>query len=354
MLSARIVGLSAPSLFVCVISLVPLITQIKQRNIPTSVLIICILIKNLVYTTNALIWHSRNYAFWWDGRIFCDIQIRVAVALQVALLGAASCVFRQLSLVFNPSLVSPSRAEIRRTRLIELTFCVGIPVFRTTATYLVQPDRYWIYRIIGCVWTVDASWPSYILVHIWEPLVSIVGLVYAARTIIGMINHRRSTSFVLGQGQNPRNKSRIMRLYCLGLVLFLTFVPLQILTLYYDLPPSLEPYSWSRIHPPDWSERIFMFRPSNVYLRSIVLQYASTLYSVIVAILVGLTPDAIDTYKAWFAQFRVWTRRLSNKKAIPVSSGSSVAQRQHSIQSQSMDRHEMEALSVSRRDQEVV
>lgn len=352
MVLASIAGLAAANYFACIISVPPLVIQIQQRNIASSVLIISILIKNLMNGSNALIWHSRNYALWWDGRVFCDIEIKLAVALQIAILGAATCVFRQLGLVFHSSLGPPSRAEKTRTKLIELTFCIAIPVFRAAAIYLVQPDRYWIIRMTGCIWTVDSSWPSYVLVHIWELPVSITGLVYAAITTIRMIRHQRNASSVLGH-QNSRNKSRVVRLYCLGLFLFLTFVPLQIYNLYHELPRHLVPYSWSRIHPPDWSERILMFRASNIVFRGIIVPYAGTLYSIAVAILVGLTPDAINSYKGWFARFQVWRRRLSNKMAFRARSSSSVAQHHHNIQSQTMGRLELEALSVGRQDQEV-
>lgn len=355
MVAPGLIVFAVAGYFSCAISLPPLVLQIQQRNLPSSVLILSIVTVNITWATNALIWHSADYTQWWDGRVFCDIQIRVHIAVQIAVLGAASCIFRQLSLVFHPSLRLPTRAQKRWTKFIEFTFCIGIPILRMTTVYVVQPDRYRILRMIGCALYVDTSWPTYVLVYSWIPILSIHGLYYAAITTIRMVHHRRNTRSILGQGQNPRNESRVMKLYWFGLVLFLTFVPLQIYGLYYTVPRHLESYSWSRIHPPDWSDRIFFSPFTQAYRSGIAIRWISILYSIAIALLVGLAPDAVASYKGWLAQFHVWRKRLSNRKSTPILPSSNLPiEHESSTRLQVMGRHELEALSVIRRDQEVV
>lgn len=355
MLSIATLSVAVPGYISCIVSLPPLVLQIRQRNFPCSVLIISIVTLNIIYATNALIWGSADSASWWDGRIFCDIEIRLHVALQVTIPGAAACIFRQLSLVFHPSLCLPTKAQKRRTRFIEITLCIVIPVLRMIAVYVVQPERYWIIRINGCHLSTDTSWPSYVLVYLWTPLLSVIGLVYAAITTIRLVYHRRNTRSIRGQGQNRRNESRVIRLYCLGVILFVTFVLLQAYGVYFDLPRHLRPYSWSRIHPANWSERIVVLPPSGTYLRDIFARWITMFYSISIAILTGLSPDAAESYKGWLAQFHPWWRCLNNRKSTLILPSNHLSiQHESGIQLQAMGRYELDDLSVNRQDQGAV
>jgi pheromone a factor receptor len=48
--------------------------------------------------------------------------------------------------------------------------------------YIVQPARYMIYGIVGCISIFDATWPSIVLSYMWAPITTIVAGIYACKS----------------------------------------------------------------------------------------------------------------------------------------------------------------------------
>lgn len=327
---AGVAGPALAQVIACTICVPPLIVQIQQRKFASSVLILSTLTLNLMQAINIFIWSSNDTSTWWDGQVFCDIEIRLLIALETSISGAVTCIFRQLSLVFTHSAHLQTKAQKRWTKLIELTLCVAAPLARMALFYIVQPDRYLITELHGCVWTVDSSWPGVVLMYSWMIIISLIALGYTALTAFRVFKHSRRTSTILGRSENQYNSLRIVRLHCFAVLLFLTALPFQIYTLYYSLPRDLEPFSWSRVHPPDWSERIFMQRTPQYGIWRMV-PFLAIFYSCGIAILVGLAPDAIDTYKTWLVAVRKWAKRVRGSASMHLSSNNHIPARHHSL-----------------------
>lgn len=354
MITPEAAGSALVESFSCILALPPLIVQVQQRNSACSILLSSTITFNFMSAVNAFIWSSADSNTWWDGHIFCDIQIRLFIGLEMAIIGAVASIFRQLSLVFDDSTRIRTKAQKRRTRIVEFLLCIAIPIFRMAAFYIVQPDRYTIIRQRGCISTFDTSWPGVLLMYGLQLLICVVALYYAALTSFRMFRHRQSTSSLLALAGNQPNEARTIRLYSFAILLFLTYVPLQIYALYTSMPKHLEPFSWSRIHPPNWSERIFKLRAS-VNPTYATMSYAVIFYTCAVAIIVSLAPDSIDAYKRWIVHFRNWTRQWKHENSTLSSSSDNLpSQNDRGQRAQIMDHYELEIISGSRRNQEVL
>lgn len=122
---------------------------------------------------------------WYDGNIFCDIQIKILVVQQVMYCAAVAMVLRGLAQVMNTNSSSWSitGAKKRRNIIIDLVCCVGLPMLQMLAQWFTQPFRYYILGIAGCVPPTDGSW-LYILLTLAPSVAwAVVDVYYSGMSI---------------------------------------------------------------------------------------------------------------------------------------------------------------------------
>lgn len=171
------------------ISIPALILHSKNRNYPVTCVVCWFILINIFATVNALIWNTHDSKKWWTGEGLCDIEIRFTAASYVGVPGALVCLFRSLAAVLDTSCATlvPSRARRWRKRLIEVLFCVAIPIIIMFTSFLVQPNRYAIYEVSGCVSVFDQSWPSIILFYMWPGIICLVAVYYCCTFTIQVV-----------------------------------------------------------------------------------------------------------------------------------------------------------------------
>lgn len=305
--SGWIVVAVASTFLSCLLCIPPLILQVQARNTAVSVLIASVLTINALHFINALIWPTEDPTGWWRGQGLCDIEVKLRIGLDMTISGAIACVFRKLNLIVDPAqyTLQPSGAQTRNTIIFETIFCGVLPILRMVLSYVVQPDRYWVFGGYGCAPSVDTSWPSYALVLVWPLVVCLIALVYGGLAALRLAKHSNEMSKLLFGGQARANRRRTVRLYRMTLVLFLVNTPIRAFVFFRNMLPLLVPYSWSRIHPTGWAERIEMatFRTSfiPVYAASVTLP-------IILFMFLGCGPEAKTVYRIWLdrIQSHLW------------------------------------------------
>lgn len=161
-------------------SILPILWHIKTKNIASISLVLWIGIFNTISFTNAFIW-GENIFTAWEGRVFCDIEIKFLIGAITGQIGACAAVTRSLANIMRDDLpVMKTRAEKRRQMIVDLLLCYGIPSWMIGIHYIVQPDRYWLVQVTGCTPTVDNSWPSIVLVFIWPPIMALVAMYFCS------------------------------------------------------------------------------------------------------------------------------------------------------------------------------
>jgi len=173
------------SSIVIVLDLPPMIWHIRNRNIGASALIFWLVLLNLFNFCNALIWPRDNISEWWNGGVYCDIQVRLFMGATIgALPGAILCIMKALARVLDTkkTVVSCGVEDRRRQYTMDGLLCFGLPVFFMIDMYIVQGARYQIAGISGCDFSMDHSWPSIVVVVMWPPIILLISSYYAGKS----------------------------------------------------------------------------------------------------------------------------------------------------------------------------
>ena len=261
-------ALSVPALL---LSLPALAWHLTQRNIAASSLMLWIILHILFNIINPLIWPSDNTESWWNGAGLCDVEVRLLVGSVVGIPGAIACIMQKLATVMdtNNIVVIPSRSQRIREGIMEALWCWGFPALLMLVYYAVQPIRYFIFGISGCVVAYDTSWPSIVLSVMWGPIVCLVAVYYASESLrcaqqpcltaavllIWRLHcYRREFSRLIAARNTT--KSRFLRLFLMSLLLVVGILPYSGFVLYQNAIHMKESYSWERVHGPGWNSII--------------------------------------------------------------------------------------------------
>lgn len=161
------------------LDLPPFFWHLKHGNLAATTLVFWIVLCILCDFLNSLIWPSADTAHWWKGYVLCDIQVKLIGAWQAGIPGAVLCIMRNLSKVLDTehTVLIPSNAMRRKQLAFDLFFCIGIPIYMMSIHYVVQPNRYYIFQLAGCISSWDNSWAGIVLMLSMPPLLSL-GAVY--------------------------------------------------------------------------------------------------------------------------------------------------------------------------------
>jgi len=179
--------LIVPSVLVEVFSIQPLVWQISHNNIASAFLISWIMLRNLFNIINASIWPSlESLIGGYDGVGLCDIEVKLKVAMDIALFGCTAAILRNLANILDTTRTSNLLSLSKRQRIIDQTvtwtLCAGIPVISAALHYLVQTSRYLLMAVSGCQYTYAQSWLTLVIFHLPRTLIAILGIYYAGQS----------------------------------------------------------------------------------------------------------------------------------------------------------------------------
>ncbi|KAF2024920.1 kinase-like protein, partial [Setomelanomma holmii] len=236
-----------PSWVLCV---PPLIWHFRQGNIAAASLILWCIIINFFNSINPLIWPRDNFDDWWNGNVWCDIHVRIQVGAVVGTTASAVMIIRKLARVMDTSniTISTSRNQKMKEKALEIFFCWGYPLIMILLYYIVQPTRYAIYGIVGCLSSFDPSWPSIVLSFMWAPITICVAGVYACILSYRLYRYRRE--FLTLISARNTTKSRFIRLFVICLIVIAVYVPYTTWLLFMLCRAITDTYSWDRVHHP--------------------------------------------------------------------------------------------------------
>ena len=178
------------ALITLVLDVPPLVWHIKNRNLGAASLVSWLVLCNLFNMVNALIWPTNDIAHWWHGQVFCDIQVKLMVAVYAGVAGSLACIMGNLAAVLDTrkTVLVPSPAQRLRRMVADSLLCFGVPICLILVHYIVQPCRYYILAIAGCWPSYDNSWPKLALIFIWPPVLCLIAFYYCgmSHSLIGV------------------------------------------------------------------------------------------------------------------------------------------------------------------------
>ncbi|KAJ4379178.1 a-factor receptor [Didymella sp. IMI 355093] len=211
----------------------PLIWHVSQRNVAAGSLVLWIILTNISLGINPLIWGHDNITEWWDGVIWCDINVRIQVGAQVALGASVAMILRRLAKVMDTRniTVSLSRSSKLRGQLIEAGWCWAYPLIIILLYIPVQSARYNIWGIEGCISAYRPNLRSLLLTVIWMPVTMMAVSYYAVLLLVRLYRYRREFSRLMTARNTTR--SRFLRLFLMCLVFLVVVVPYSLYPFWY-------------------------------------------------------------------------------------------------------------------------
>lgn len=282
----------------CLCCIPPLLIHARARNFATTVLVLGIIIPNLFNLVNSLLWPTDDTGAWWNGVGLCDVETKLYIGFATATVGAVACIFRQLAIILNTdeTTLAPSRAQRRRRLALEIVLCIVVPVYLMLAHYLVQPARYYIFTITGCVPSFDKSWQSVVLVFMWPIVICSIAVTYSIVSIWRLIKYRREFSRILSSSQSTVSRSRFVRLFALATTLVIVFAPVAMYTFVQNASFHHSRYSWARIHGPGWSDKVILVPTYGAVSFDRWVQIGS---GFVLFLFQGFGRDASAMYRGW-------------------------------------------------------
>ncbi|MCJ1331300.1 a-factor receptor [Thelotrema lepadinum] len=286
------------SFFALFLSVPALVWHIKNRSLPASSLILWIVLENVFNIINALIWPNDNVTTWWIGEGYCDINIKLDAAANIGLLGSLCCILKSLAKALDTDnarlMLTPAKRQ--RTMLLEIFYCIGFPIVFAVLGFIIQPYRYYVFAIAGCVPPFSDSWLTVMIYYVWPPIFCVINAYYSILLIIRIRYYRRDFSIILTSSTSGLNKSRFIRLFTAAMILLFIVIPTQIYALYRNLQDPITTFDWFTTHDPKaWNTVVFVPTYGTVFPD----RWIRTSLALPVFICFGWGRDAKILYKSW-------------------------------------------------------
>lgn len=280
--------------FIAFVLLIPaFIWHSRCKNIPAMCLMFWLMFNNFTTFIGACIWSKENIDTVWDGKVYCDISIKLEAGSSSGKICAIATLAFNLFMVLrakDPWFTSGSK---RRT-FVNLAMCLLTPIFVMSTNYIIQLCRFLILRYRGCAVAYAASPISIALYSMWNIIWSVVALVFSALTLFEYFKKRRDVSDILKCTNSGLNFRKFARLVIFNLLVVIALVPLAIYYFVGDSAFFSGKFSWSEVHGPFWNIIYFY----DYGIDAVYDRWVDIALSVIAFLLFGLGSDAIIMYKA--------------------------------------------------------
>lgn len=180
-------------------------------------------LSNLAWFINSIIWDG-NFVDW--APVWCDITIRLVLAVNIAIPATALCIQRRLYYIISDPVVTATREDKRRSMIVDLLIGVGLPLVNVILAYVVQSRRYDIFEDFGCYPVIINTALSVVLISTWPIAIGLVTGVYCSMNIYHFWIKRRSIRSILASSTGTISVSLYLRLMILSAINLLCTIPL--------------------------------------------------------------------------------------------------------------------------------
>lgn len=296
-----------------VINIAPFIWHVKHRNLSAASLVFWLVLMLFFDFINALIWPTDDIANWFKGFVLCDIEVKLLLGATVGIPGSLASIMKNLAMVLDTDkpIISRTAAQRRRKLTIDILFSFGFPAYMMAMHYVVQPSRYYIYSIAGCVVSFDDSWPTVVLLWIWPSVLSLIGVIYSGEmnlnlwaaqcwyvvvlVVMRMRKYRKEFAEVLGSTGSNLTKSRFKRLFLMSATLIVIVLPVQFYVLAQNTSFQFIRYNWSAIHGKTWQDIVMVPTGGKVFYD----RWVHIAIGLAMFLFFGLGAEALKMYHGW-------------------------------------------------------
>lgn len=242
--------LTASTGTVLVLSAVGLVLQvptlsfyIARANIPVAILSAWLAILCLSNVVAVGAWGDDEIFAWWNGKVYCDIMVRLVAAGSSGMLCAATALARKLAIIMSnkgPGLGINSW----RARAVDLAICLVCPVLIMALLYLVLPIRYGISQNMGCRVPMTKSVSTIVVILPWGLLFSLVAAAYVCVAAGRFWVKRRDARDILHCSNSGMTLRRFVRFLAFCAIVVGIQLPLAVFGLVQNVL-ALESLGWT-------------------------------------------------------------------------------------------------------------
>jgi pheromone a factor receptor len=201
---------------------IPFPWHLEAWNTGTCLYMFWVSISCLTFFINSVIWDA-NTVNWAPG--WCDITTRVILGTNIAIPATALCIQRRLYRIVSDPAVIVTKAEKRRSVMVDSAIGLGLPLLNILLTYIVQGHRFDIFEDLGCYPAIINTPLTFVIIDVWPIVIGLFTGVYCALNIYHFWIKRRTMKSLLEASSGSINFSRYLRLMTLSGIDLLCTVP---------------------------------------------------------------------------------------------------------------------------------
>ncbi|KAK9462086.1 GPCR fungal pheromone mating factor, partial [Lipomyces oligophaga] len=242
------------------LSIAPIFWHWKQKNVAPLFLIFWVVWGDLSMILNSIPFGGPDITKYWNGHVYCDITSRMHFMAGLGIISSLTATSRSLARIMTgSSSLVPSPSYTRKEWVINIFYCVFIPLFGAALYYIYEGGRYIIYQNSGCVPYLDASWVCLICYTLWTPILVLISTYYSGCTVYFYWKRQRRFREILHSNNSGLTLTRLARLFIFSLSIVLVALPLSIYVLVKNIQNGVKSFSWSATHDPtNWSQIIVL------------------------------------------------------------------------------------------------
>ncbi|KAK0646340.1 pheromone A receptor-domain-containing protein [Cercophora newfieldiana] len=284
--------------------------RLLWRNGEFAATVFCtaVVIRNIGYIINALIWRNDNVAEWYDGVGWCDLQVYINFASDTAF---NTCLFEIMRSLYSKvgldRVASFSAKERLRNQLISAAVIFTIPVVQLVLTYFTMLRRYNISTLVGCTTIYHFDWLFFVFYVMPTPVFVTLAAILAALVFRRFRRIEKATRQVVHSHDTIMSARQHLvrrKLYFMTLGILIIVVPLIcalfVLNILDGWSYWSDPYDYELIvHGPDpFNHRFISFTTSDmVRFVDMNINYIPTLTSFFIFWIFGTTTEALNDYR---------------------------------------------------------
>lgn len=221
----------------------------RRFDIPIIWTISCLLFLNCTAVIYAVIWHGDTFYLGYNGKIFCDVFVRLQVFASIGVLCGVTATTRNLCMIISPK-GPPIYFQTKWKRnLIDTAICVIFPIIQNPIIYIVQSRRYMIVENTGCNVVVSNSWVSLLVYHIWFAIWAFIAAIYAVLTCYYCYRRKKDFSDILSCTGSGLTAAQFTRLMTFSAIIICGQLPVSLyLVALRSQGITRESYSFKEVH----------------------------------------------------------------------------------------------------------
>jgi pheromone a factor receptor len=131
----------------------------RNGEFAATVFCVTVVLRNIGYIINALVWRDDNVAEWYAGYGWCDLQVYINFAMDTAF---NTCLFEIMRSLYSKvglnRTTSLTSSEQLRKQLISAAVIFTMPAVQVVLTFFLMVRRYNISTLVGCTTIYHFDW----------------------------------------------------------------------------------------------------------------------------------------------------------------------------------------------------